>query len=92
MWLRHDQSGSSSLVAPPSSASTFCRHFWMLDREKEGRVEGTHLLFKGMGQKLYTSLFLTSHWPELNHMITLAAREAGTCSLQPDGPVTIPGY
>lgn len=63
----------------------------MLDREKEGRVEGTHLLFKGMAQKLHTSL-LTSHWPKLNHMITLAAREAGTCSLQLDVPVTIPGY
>ncbi|XP_059756090.1 paladin isoform X2 [Balaenoptera ricei] len=45
-----------------------------------------------MAQKLYTSLLLTSHWPELNHMITLAAREAGACSLQLDGPVTIPGY
>ena len=36
-------------------------------------------------------LLLTSHWPELSQMITLAPREAGTCSLHLDGPVTISG-
>lgn len=49
------------------------------------------LPFKGIDWKLHMSCLLTSRWPKLNHMITLAAREAGTCSLKPVVPVTIPG-
>lgn len=72
----HDQPGSSSLVALPSSIPASCYHFLMLAREEERNVEGSHLPLKGMTQKLRKSL-LTSHWTEHNHMTILASREAG---------------
>lgn len=86
----HDQPGSSSLVALPSSIPASCYHFWMLAREEERNVESSHLPLKGMTQKLHKSL-LTSHWTEHNHMTILTARGAGKCSLHMDGPVPIPG-
>lgn len=81
-WPLCDQLGFSSLGAPPPSVSASHHLFWTLAGRRERR--GTHLPFKGVTQKLPPAL-LISHWPKLNHMTSLAARDAGKCSPQPDG-------
>lgn len=49
-------------------------------------------VLNGMVLELHQQLVLTSDWPELSHMVWLAAREAGKCSLpsrRPDAQVMV---
>lgn len=43
-------------------------------------MEGMPLPFRGTTQKLPMSLLLTSHWPKLSNLATLAVMEVGKCS------------